>query len=149
MNSICRTISPIFTLFISLTAAANDSEKLMQTADIFAACSGKYEALAIQFEKENMPKEIIDNFKGNMRGAKLASAVMIKAARNEAKNPQEYFPYIESIAYPHQQKLALSFLDPSIQLETVLTVDMAECTNLNPLQAKIINDLRKQEHLNK
>ncbi len=77
----------------------------------------------------------------------MAAAVLIKAARDEKKNLQEYYPYIDSIAYPYKNKIALSFLDPSVSLENILTEEMAVCTKLNPLQAKIIKELRREEHL--
>lgn len=124
-----------------------NADGLMKTADSFSACSGKYAALAEQFEKEGMAKEVIDSFKGNMRGSKMAAAVLIKAARNEKKNLQDYYPYIDSIAYPYKNQIALGFLDPAVSLEHILTEKIAVCTKLNPLQAKIINEVRRQEHL--
>ena len=124
-----------------------DTDDIMKTADAFAACSGKYEAFADQFEKEGMLSEILESFRGNMRGAKIAAAVMIKAARKENKSLSDYYPYIDSIAYPHKQKTAIGFLDPSISLEDLIADDLAICIQLNPLQAKIINELRRQEHL--
>lgn len=149
MNTITKFICSIC-LCISQALYANepkDSEKLMEIADSFSACSGKYGAFADQFEKEGMSSEIIENFRGNMRGAKMAAAAIIKDARNENKNLQEYYPYIDSIAYPHKQKTALGFLNPSISLEDLIAEDLAVCMQLNPLQAKIINELRRQHHL--
>jgi hypothetical protein len=136
-------------ILLSLATIVQAEEDLMATADTFAACSGKYAALAIYSVEQEMPKEVADSFSGNSNGAKLAAAVLIKTARKESKPLTEYSAYIDSVADPHKQQLKITLLDPSVSLETVLMQEMRDCIELNPLQAKIANELRKEIHLNK
>ncbi len=143
-----KPISLVILLW-SLSTIVKADEDLMVTADKFAACSGKYAALANYSVETNLPKEVTDSFSGNANGAKLASAVLIQTARKESKILSEYSDYIDSVAHPYNQQLKITLLDPSTSLEIVLMQEMKDCVELNPLQAKIANELRKEIYLNK
>ena len=124
-------------------AGGADKESVLEIAMELAACSGKYSALAEYSIKEKHRKLVIDNYNGMSGGARVASAYMFHSVKKESKRIESYNKYIDPIAGSNKKLLKQNLADPPIPFKQILSVEMARCTELNPLQTRIINKLQK------
>jgi hypothetical protein len=142
----CKSMNLIFlSLFLSTVAKAED---LMKTANIFAACSGKYAAVAEYAQEQKVQKELIEIYSGAANGAKMAAVVLIHKSKSEPKESSDYAAYVDSVANNSKLLLKARLVDPSASFETVMKENMEICTDMSDLQAEIVSEVRRQHYLN-
>ena len=142
--------------FISPLSIAEESntdktekEQMLFIADEFAKCVGVYRSASMYMKKHSADESQVAILDGNARGAMVASEYILSAYKSDGKKPLGYYEdYVESVAYSSQIKMDSLFSMADKEAEEQKKFYMGICADLNPLQAKIIQEFRKQVYLN-
>ncbi len=134
----CRVAALLATtLLCAGNAQSKSADTDFEMAEAFAKCTALYDSVGDYAEK-NKEVDLAENYHGLARGAKITS--MFFSADHAGTKTHEFTDNIIETNRP--------IFNASLTHEGVSGIkkDLEECTKLNPIQTKIIKNMRKQTY---
>lgn len=151
MKRVLIIVLSLYSLVLS-AEELTEKEKLVNLSEMFIECTGLKSATAKHMKKLGGSDEEIAFLNGAANGSRIAAMLILSDAHSDGKKaPLEYEAYIDSISSSYEAKFAALWAMPETDTESraMIKQSMQMCTQLSPLQAKLMNDLRKQALLPK